>query len=949
MSHAHQKQGRRQRSVHGVEPLERRRLLSSVVVNTTDDVVYAANSGFVSFRNALQTASSSTTPTTITFDPTVFATPQTITANESANYRYDLDPSEPVTITGPASGLTIDESGVGMSIGSGGACTITGLTFTDGGIANGGTLTLNDVQLTGSGSAGFDNDGTATLSDTTISGCDGAGYADEYDSTGTLTDVTISDNGGSGISLYRGSVDVSDSTISGNTSQFGAGVDVGSSGSATLKDDTITGNTAAATSNGGGGGGIYNAAGTVHLYDTTIAGNSQTGGTGSTPASGGGGLFNNAAQASFTLVNTVVAGNSADGLGPDVYSGFTSGGHNLIGATDNSAGWVSSDLTGTAGAPLHAGLAALANNGGPTLTMLPDIGSPLLGAGLVSAIPAGVTTDQRGAPRTVQGKVDIGAVEVQAPVAAITLTGPAAQSAATGVSQAVTLGSFTATNATAPFTVQVDWGDGSSLTSITMTAAGAIPSTAHTWASTGTDTVTVTVYDAANNASTPVSFAVTVVAGGEQITVTPGESQSAIAGTPGDFDLGQFSEIGATAPYELDVNWGDGQPDTMVPSNGVGVLSPQTHTYASAGTDVVTETVSDSAGHTSAPATFAVTVVPASTSKSTPVVTVTAPAAQAATAEMSQTFTLGTFAETLGTSPYTATINWGDGTAESTVSMAAAGPITGQTHTYATAGTDTVSVTVADAAGVTSTPATFVVTVASAATVTPPPNPSTLVATVLKSTLPASVVLGVATHGTVTVRLANPASALVSGSAFVELTAVSGSTSVLLGTVTGHVKLRLNGTATLTVKVPLLPAALVAGDYTLVADVTDPLLAVATATGPTLSVGPAMVSLALTVPTVTPASARAGKPATVATTLSNGGNVASIGAGTATVTLTAADGTVTTFSPKAIHAKVAPGKKTALRLKIALPAGLAAGSYVLALAVTEGDASASAVGELTVG
>jgi hypothetical protein len=85
----------------------------------------------------------------------------------------------------------------------------------------------------------------------------------------------------------------------------------------------------------------------------------------------------------------------------------TSGGYNA--ASDSSCG-----LTGTGdvqnASPL---LGALTNNGGPTFTMLPGVGSPL-----IDAIPNGtagcgttVTTDQRGVARPGNGACDIGAVE----------------------------------------------------------------------------------------------------------------------------------------------------------------------------------------------------------------------------------------------------------------------------------------------------------------------------------------------------------------------------------------------------------------------------------------------------------------------------------------------------------------------------------------------------------
>ena len=85
---------------------------------------------------------------------------------------------------------------------------------------------------------------------------------------------------------------------------------------------------------------------------------------------------------------------------------FTSQGHNLIGETDGSSGWVGSDLTGTVAQPLNPLLAPLGNYGGPTQTMALLPGSPAIGAG--SAV-SGVTTDQRGLIRG--SPVDIGAFQ----------------------------------------------------------------------------------------------------------------------------------------------------------------------------------------------------------------------------------------------------------------------------------------------------------------------------------------------------------------------------------------------------------------------------------------------------------------------------------------------------------------------------------------------------------
>src|ERR1039457_6484886 len=57
----------------------------------------------------------------------------------------------------------------------------------------------------------------------------------------------------------------------------------------------------------------------------------------------------------------------------------------------------------------------LGNYGGPTQTTPPLPGAPAIGAGSVAANT--FSTDQRGYPRTQNGLIDLGAVELQSPAA----------------------------------------------------------------------------------------------------------------------------------------------------------------------------------------------------------------------------------------------------------------------------------------------------------------------------------------------------------------------------------------------------------------------------------------------------------------------------------------------------------------------------------------------------
>jgi predicted outer membrane repeat protein len=151
------------------------------------------------------------------------------------------------------------------------------------------------------------------------------------------------------------------------------------------------------------GGGILNE-GTLTVTNSTVSGNSAS-------VLGGGiaSFFG-----TFTLADTIIATNTAP-TGPDVGGTVTSLGHNLIGNSSGGSGFVASDLLNLS--PL---LSPLQNNGGPTETMALLPGSPAIAAGSVALIPPGVTTDQRGSARIVNGAVDIGAFESRGFIVTVT-------------------------------------------------------------------------------------------------------------------------------------------------------------------------------------------------------------------------------------------------------------------------------------------------------------------------------------------------------------------------------------------------------------------------------------------------------------------------------------------------------------------------------------------------
>jgi hypothetical protein len=195
---------------------------------------------------------------------------------------------------------------------------------------------------------------------------------------------------------------ITSSAIVSNTTNVNGG-GVLNQGTLTVINSTLANNSASR------GGAIYNQAGaTTSLVNSTVADNSA--------GVQGGGIVND--SATVTLGNTIVARNTA-GAAPvasDAFGFFGSLGHNLIGTTAGSSGFVASDITNLPAAAL--GFAAtIAMNEGPTPTLALLAGSPAIDAGsnalAVDGDGAPLAFDQRGAPfnRFVDGTVDIGAFE----------------------------------------------------------------------------------------------------------------------------------------------------------------------------------------------------------------------------------------------------------------------------------------------------------------------------------------------------------------------------------------------------------------------------------------------------------------------------------------------------------------------------------------------------------
>jgi hypothetical protein len=321
-----------------------------------------------------------------------------------------------------------------------GVLTLAGCTLTDnvasigGGAANQGVLALRDCTLSGNSSAG---DGGAIS------------YAGDYGGALRVDDCALTDNqspGRGGASAVGSRTDgrpaqaeVSGSSLWGNSAGDGGALSV-AGGAVTVRGCSVGGNGAS-----GSGGGVAVTAGSSYLgtvipsslavVDSTVAGNSA-GGLGGGVSAGDGGpdvtVTDNEAgvlgggghgggldvrSGAVELHDALAAGNFAGadaGARDDVFGALSPGSdYNLVGDGTGMTGLadgVNGNQVGTADAPIEAALGPLQDNGGPALTHALLRDSPARGAGSTAYAAA---TDQRGLPRVVDGRIDVGAYQTQ--------------------------------------------------------------------------------------------------------------------------------------------------------------------------------------------------------------------------------------------------------------------------------------------------------------------------------------------------------------------------------------------------------------------------------------------------------------------------------------------------------------------------------------------------------
>ena len=342
--------------------------------------------------------------------------------------------------------------------------TFAGSTFTDATIPDVITLTSGEIVITGpltisgpganalhisgnhtsrvfnlaSGNYAVRLDGL-TVRDGAVTDDYGAGIFANQSGSLTLTRCVVANNqltnlGGSveegaGICQRGGQLVVRDSTVSGNSAVSCAGGGISLFGSATLQlvNSTVSGN-------------LANQGGAISLRIGTAATLVQSTVTANTANTNAGGVFNSGGM--LTLANSIVAGNTSASA-PDIQfypldpsSAVNSLGGNLI--CDNSsvsaafpAGTPNGngDAVGTSASPVNPLLGPLANNGGPFQTHALLNGSLAINLGKNANIPADtydqnnnsnttepIPFDQRGTgfARLIGTAVDSGAIEALA-------------------------------------------------------------------------------------------------------------------------------------------------------------------------------------------------------------------------------------------------------------------------------------------------------------------------------------------------------------------------------------------------------------------------------------------------------------------------------------------------------------------------------------------------------
>lgn len=451
-----------------------------------------------SLREAVAAANATTDNDTIVFDSTAFAGSQTITL---AGTEIVIVNNGSLTISGTGSErLTIDGNNASriISNNAGAATTISNMMFTRGNGAG--------AANTGRAGAIYNNGGILTLANLVIAGntaANGGGTNHANTATTTYINCVIANNSatgaGGGLQNFSGStLTMINSSMIGNVSgsTLTGGGAMQANGALQIMNTTFSGNRA----NGGDGGALYYNGQGLTMNNVTISGNTATGG-------GSGGLHKSTSTLNANIRNTIIAGNTGS-ASPDAFGAFNSQGNNLIGTVGTSTGWVGSDIQNQ-----PALLSPLGFYGGTGMTFALLSGSPAINSGnnCVLDMSCGIanpaislTADQRGASRTADPTVDIGAFEANTSFTAILPSALVNQAYSTILVPDATGFTYSQTGGTLP-------------AGVTLNTTGGVVTLSGTPTATGVYNFAVTVSNGMNTAV--VNYSLAVVPASASVTI----------------------------------------------------------------------------------------------------------------------------------------------------------------------------------------------------------------------------------------------------------------------------------------------------------------------------------------------------------------------------------------------------------------------------------------------
>ncbi|HLY50807.1 MAG TPA: hypothetical protein VKR21_16585 [Solirubrobacteraceae bacterium] len=182
-----------------------------------------------------------------------------------------------------------------------------------------------------------------------------------------------------------------------------------------------------------------------------------------------------------------------------------------------------------------------------------------------------------------------------------------------------------------------------------------------------------------------------ITASGSSVSATEGQAFSGAVATFSDPDV-----TAKASDYSASINWGDGKTSSGTISGTPSKFTVNgTHTYAEEGSFHATVTITDNDGSgNNATVTDTAKVADAALHASGVAPTLSGTTASGKVATFTDSDSGGTVSD------YTATINWGDGsTTTGTVSKATSGFAVSGSHTYANAGSYTITTTIKDKGG----------------------------------------------------------------------------------------------------------------------------------------------------------------------------------------------------------------------------------------------------------